>query len=124
MPAGDKLSHHDFAVDKIFGTAQTDKADFQDSISRGRVLHFRITLVGRAFSPMSLSFPTSEHLHKLWGGPPGPQPAPWPASRVRQEIDSKRRAGPGGPARTRGSAPQKSSSPLQGASRLCLDNRA
>src|SRR5439155_21126340 len=60
---------------------------------------------GGLSSPMSLSFPTSEHLHKLWGGPPGPQPAPWPASRVRQEIDSKRRAGPGGPARTRGSAP-------------------
>src|SRR5438876_1467532 len=40
-----------------------------------------------------------------WGGPPGPRPAPWPASRVRQEIDSKRRAGPGGPARTWGSAP-------------------
>src|SRR6266404_2120047 len=35
----------------------------------------------------------------MWGGPPGPQPAPWPARPFG-------RAGPGGPARTRGSAPQ------------------
>src|SRR5438552_12773167 len=46
-------------------------------------------------------------MRHLWGGPPGPRPAPWPATRVRQEIDSKRRAGPGGPARTRGSAPRR-----------------
>jgi hypothetical protein len=29
VPAGGKLPHHYFAVDKIFGTAQTDKSDFQ-----------------------------------------------------------------------------------------------
>jgi len=29
VPARHKLAHHDFAVDKIFGTAQTDKTDFQ-----------------------------------------------------------------------------------------------
>src|SRR5215813_7958995 len=38
---------------------------------------------------------------RLWGGPPGPRPAPWPAT----PADFKRIAGPGGPARTRGSAP-------------------
>src|SRR5262249_31374266 len=55
--------------------------------------------------PMALSFSPSGRLRKLWGGPPGPQPAPWPAFRAPSEIDCKARAGPGGPARTRGSAP-------------------
>src|SRR5262249_31588291 len=41
----------------------------------------------------------------LWGGPPGPRPAPWPANPVPGRIDFKQGAGPGGPARTRGSAP-------------------
>src|SRR5690349_4383743 len=53
-----------------------------------------------------LSFPTSEHRHKSWCGPPGPRPAPWPASRVWKKIDCERAAGPGGPARTRGSSAQ------------------
>ena len=26
---GDELAHHDFAIDEVFGTAQTDKTDFQ-----------------------------------------------------------------------------------------------
>ena len=29
---------------------------------------------------MPQAFPITDHLHKLWGGPPGPRPAPWPAS--------------------------------------------
>jgi hypothetical protein len=43
------------------------------------------------FSPMSLSFPNSEDRHKLWGGPPGPQPAPWPACRRLQAPESPRK---------------------------------
>src|SRR5207249_7739686 len=38
-----------------------------------------------------------------WGGPHGPRPAPWPAWMRSIPL---RRAGPGGPARTGGSAPQ------------------
>jgi hypothetical protein len=29
MSTGHKLAHHDFAIHQVFGTAQTDKADFQ-----------------------------------------------------------------------------------------------
>src|SRR5579859_2426417 len=36
----------------------------------------------------------------LWGGPPGPRPTPWSA------CSNTGRAGPGGPARTRASAPR------------------
>jgi hypothetical protein len=40
-----------------------------------------------------------------WGGPPGPQPTPPSASLGRDKLDPGQYAGPGGPARTRGSAP-------------------
>ena len=43
-------------------------------------------------------FPKPDILHNLWGGPPG-RPSP------RVSLESKGRAGPGGPARTGGSAP-------------------
>ena len=36
---------------------------------------------------MPLSFPTTEHLHKLWGGPPGPQPTPSSACSRLDETD-------------------------------------
>jgi hypothetical protein len=26
---GNELTHHDFRIDEVFGTAQTDKTDFQ-----------------------------------------------------------------------------------------------
>jgi len=43
----------------------------------------------------------------LWGGPPGPRPTRSSAWSPQQEIDSvEPAAGPGGLARTRGSAPQ------------------
>ena len=29
VAAGDKLPHHDFTIDEVFGTAQTDETDFQ-----------------------------------------------------------------------------------------------
>ena len=29
VAAGHKLAHHDFAIDQVLGTAQTDKTDFQ-----------------------------------------------------------------------------------------------
>jgi hypothetical protein len=29
MPARSELTHHDFAVHQVLGTAQTDKTDFQ-----------------------------------------------------------------------------------------------
>ena len=49
-------------------------------------------------------------LSKLWGGPPGPRPAPWPASGGPVDTNSARESGPGGLAqrapRTSGSAPQ------------------
>ncbi|HEY6392955.1 MAG TPA: amino acid adenylation domain-containing protein, partial [Bryobacteraceae bacterium] len=46
-------------------------------------------------------------LHESWGGPPGPRPTPSSAPSQWEEIDLVgRRAGPGGPARTRGSAPR------------------
>src|SRR5262245_41311985 len=57
----------------------------------------------RAGLPNAARFPNSGRLHKLWGGPPGPRPA----IRAANDIESQRRAGPGGPARTRGSAPLK-----------------
>src|ERR1039457_6249333 len=37
---------------------------------------------------MPLSFPTTEHLRRLWGRPPGLQPAPRPAFRGWQALDS------------------------------------
>jgi len=59
---------------------------------------------GRHECPMPLSFHTVEHRHTWWGGPPGLQPAPWPACREWQALDSsgKERVqgdprGPGGP---------------------------
>ena len=39
-------------------------------------------------NPMPLSFPDSEYPRQLWGGPPGPQPTPWPACRRLQVPDS------------------------------------
>ena len=54
---------------------------------------------------MPLGFPTTGYLHKLWGRPPGLRLAPWPAFCVRRAPNFKWRAGPGGPARTGGSAP-------------------
>src|SRR5438477_10687920 len=52
-------------------------------------------------------FSLVNNLHKLWGGPPGPRPTP-PSAWLRLDETDRidRRAGPGGPARTRGSAPQ------------------
>src|ERR1039458_3283270 len=29
VPSGDELTHHDFTIDEVFGTAQTDETDFQ-----------------------------------------------------------------------------------------------
>ena len=29
---GDELAHHDFTIDEVFGTAQTDETDFQDCV--------------------------------------------------------------------------------------------
>jgi hypothetical protein len=46
-----------------------------------------------------------EQREALWGGPPGPRPAPWPATHAPRGIYGNRGAGPGGPARTRGSDP-------------------
>ncbi len=56
---------------------------------------------------MPHSFPISGRLHRLWGGPPGPQPIPWSASpgmqrdSSRQERDERlpwpRGHPPGGP---------------------------
>ena len=62
---------------------------------------------GQAISPMSYSFPITGHLYKLWGGPPGPRPTPSSACSGLDETDllGKERV-QGGPARTRGSAPQ------------------
>src|SRR5438105_3070997 len=41
-----------------------------------------------------------------WGGPPGPRPAPWPASLpTAQRLATTRGSRPGGRLRTRGSAP-------------------
>src|ERR1017187_4833192 len=39
---------------------------------------------------MPLSFPTTEHLHRLWSRPPGLQPAPRPAFRGWLALDSAR----------------------------------
>ena len=44
-------------------------------------------------NPMSLSFPNSEDRHKLWGGPPGPQPAPWPACRRCRRLSPHAKSG-------------------------------
>ena len=59
---------------------------------------------GRVDNPMPLSSPVTGHLHKLWGGRPRPQPAPWPAFRPREGFDptTGQRVqgdprGPGGP---------------------------
>jgi hypothetical protein len=35
-----------------------------------------------------LIFTPSNIGHSWWGGPPGPQPGPWPACRERQALDS------------------------------------
>src|SRR5580658_4866010 len=48
-------------------------------------------LWGGLFSPMPYTFPATEHLQELWGGPPGLRRASTPACSVA------RRAGPGGP---------------------------
>src|ERR1700687_5250395 len=57
---------------------------------------------------MPHTFPTTEHLRINRGAAPfGPRPTPSSACSVREETDlGDKRAGPGGPARTRGSAPQ------------------
>src|SRR5580658_2804920 len=52
-------------------------------------------LWGGLFSPMPHTFPATEHLQELWGGPPGLRRASTPACSVA------RRAGPGGPAHSR-----------------------
>jgi hypothetical protein len=50
-------------------------------------------------------------IHRLAGRPPGPRQTPRSASWGSHEADlAGRRAGPGGPARTRGSALQSGSS--------------
>ena len=41
-------------------------------------------------SLMPLSFLNLGILHWLWGGPPGPQPAPWPASRQPEAVPCRR----------------------------------
>jgi len=38
VSAGHQSAHHDFAVDEILGTAQTDKTDFQVCVSETGVL--------------------------------------------------------------------------------------
>ncbi len=43
--------------------------------------------------------------NKWWGGPPGPQPAPWPAFVPSRKTPERSR--PGGRLRPRGAAPQK-----------------
>src|SRR5580658_2850224 len=53
-------------------------------------------LWGGLFSPMPYTFPATEHLQELWGGPPGLRRASTPACSVA------RRAGPGGPRRPGG----------------------
>jgi hypothetical protein len=62
--------------------------------------------------------PQSDALHKLWGGSPGPRQTPRSASRGLHEADLVgRRAGPGGPARTRGSALRFVQNPSSGQSK-------
>src|ERR1017187_5681530 len=59
---------------------------------------------GRRFRPMPHSFPTTEHLHKLWGRPPGLRPTPRRPAGVCMTLISLSRLrdegvprGPGGP---------------------------
>src|ERR1019366_2379954 len=60
----------------------------------------------RHWCPMALIFPTTEHLHKLWGGPPGPRSTPPSASCAPPGTGTVvPNAGRGRPARTRGPAP-------------------
>jgi hypothetical protein len=45
---------------------------------------------------MSISFPTTEYLHKLWGGLPGPRPTPRSAfSRLAKSESGGTRADQG-----------------------------
>src|ERR1017187_2527250 len=61
---------------------------------------------------MPHSFPTTEHLHKWWGRPPGLRPTPPSACWRLHEADIVvPAAGRGRPARTRGSALQLTSGP-------------
>jgi len=57
---------------------------------------------------MSLTDSMAEHLYKLWGGPPGPRADALvgPSRLPKALVFSNKRAGPGGPAQTGGSAPQ------------------
>ena len=45
------------------------------------------------------------HLHALWGGRPRPQPAPWPAFRAGQALDSSSKSGSRGTRADRGVRP-------------------
>src|ERR1700677_3270620 len=66
--------------------------------------HLQDLFDGEPIETASASVPSSNQPREsvLWGGPPGPQPTP-PSASV---FSVTAKAGPGGPARTRASAPQ------------------
>ena len=57
VASGDELTHHDFTIDEVFGTAQTDETDFQACIpdlTEGSL--FRIaSAVGHSWPALELS---------------------------------------------------------------------
>jgi hypothetical protein len=62
---------------------------------------------GGLYIVMPHTFRITAHRHGSWGSPPGLRPTPRrPLAVVQRTWFFARRAGPGGPAQTRGSAPQ------------------
>src|ERR1017187_107752 len=93
---------------------------------KSRIVFHRLSLScgARTHAQCHLVFPTTLHLHKLEGGPPGPRPTPPSACWRLHDADiADPTAGRGRPARTRGSALQLTSEPRAVAPPITVPSR-